>query len=67
MTPVQRYGEEVEDGGRAAEHVAWGPDVAQQRAQDPGGTYLQHSVLQCQRWSDDFVKAVIFVVLWCEA
>ena len=47
--PVQSYGEEVEDGGRAAEHVAGGPDIAQQRAQDPGGADLQHSDHQRER------------------
>ena len=38
--PVQGDGEEVEDGGGAAEDVAGGPHVTQERPEDPGATYL---------------------------
>ena len=38
--PVEGDGEEVEDGGGAAEDVAGGPHVTQERAEDPGATYL---------------------------
>ena len=38
--PVEGDGEEVEDGGGAAEDVAGGPHVTQERPEDPGATYL---------------------------
>ena len=38
--PVEGDGEEVEDGGGAAEDVTGGPDVTEEGAEYPGTTYL---------------------------
>ena len=42
--PVQRDGEQVEDGGCAAEDVAAGPHVAQERPEHPALPDLQRKI-----------------------
>ena len=44
--PVQGDGEEVKDGGGAAEDVTGGPDVTEEGAEYPGTTYLIWVILE---------------------